>query len=469
MGLAQILEVGRRALLTQQLTLNTIGHNIANVDTPGYTRQRVGLSSTDPLKTILGAVGTGVQVSDIRHIRDLFLGTQWREENKSLGKWTYREKILGQIETMFNEPSDDSLRGHMDNFWNSWSQLANAPESSTNRNDLISKASILVSEFHQLSNQLNALKDSVDRDLTIRVQDINRLTSGVASLNTEISRTELGGSSANDLRDRRDLLIDELSTLVDVNVVEEAGGAARVYIGSMTLVDRNISYKIGTDTKIVNGSSLSELVLQGSPVVIKNINGELRGLVETRDKVIPSYLSRLDELAQTIATQVNAVHSAGFGLASAGLTTAPTGNDFFNSTSISAATISINLAVLNDPTLIAASQSGEPGDASNALAMTALRDGRLMNNNSISFSDFYGSLVGDVGIAAQEANRLRSNFELVVQQIDNARQSVQGVSLDEEMTNLIRAQRAYEAAARVITTVDQAYDTIINGMGIVGR
>ncbi len=469
MGLFQTLESGKRALLSQQLTLTTIGQNIANVNTPGYSRQRVRLSATQPLNSGLGLVGTGVQVRDVRQVRDLFLGEQLRKENKSLSRWQFREKIISQMETMFIEPSETSLRTHMDDMFNAFAQLENAPESNTARNDIVAKAVTVANDFRQLSAQLISLRDSVDRDLGSRVGEVNRLSSEIADLNQQVARMELGGTRANDIRDRRDLLIDRLSSLVDVNVVEDSNGAARVYIGSMVIVDGNVQYEIETKTETVQGQQKSSIVMKGTDVVIKNLDGELRGLVETRDEVIPKYLAQLDELARSIAKEFNAVHSTGYGLKGLGDTSAPTGNNFFDPGSISAQTFAVDAGVLNDVSLIAASQSGEPGDSSNALALSKMRNTRLLSGGTRTFNDFYGSLVGGVGVEARQSKNFRSNFELVVEQITANKESVQGVSLDEEMTELIRAQRAYDAAARMITAVDQAFETVINGMGMVGR
>ncbi|MCH7879114.1 MAG: flagellar hook-associated protein FlgK, partial [candidate division Zixibacteria bacterium] len=186
MGLFQALETGKRALLTHQLNMSTIGQNIANVDTPGYSRQRAEKTSTDPLRTALGMLGSGVTISHVRQVRDLFLGNQFRQENKSLGRWDFKEKILSQVETMFNEPGGESLRSHMDAFFNSFSQLANAPESITNRNDVLSKAKTLVNDFRQIDGRLKALSSSIDRDLSIRIQEINQNAAEVATLNSQI-------------------------------------------------------------------------------------------------------------------------------------------------------------------------------------------------------------------------------------------------------------------------------------------
>lgn len=469
MGLFQSLEAGKRALMSHQIILSTIGQNIANVDTPGYSRQKVRISASSPLKTTLGMIGSGVEVREVRHVRDIFLGNQFRQENKFLGRWQYREKILSQVETMFSEPGGESLRSHVEDFFNSWSQLTNAPESATNRNDIVAKAVTITNDFRQLNARLNALRDSVDRDLAVRVRDVNQFSSEIVSLNKEIARIEVDGTNANDLRDRRDLLIDHLSGLVDVNVHEYSNGAVRVSIGGIAIVDGNEQYDVETRSATRQGKKVSILSLKGSTMEVKNLNGELRGLVESRDEMIPKYLEMLDELARGIAEEVNAIHFAGYGLRGPGQTIAPTGNNFFEVGSVGAASITVDSAILADVFLIAASKTGEPGDGSNALSMSQSRDTKLLSSGTLTFGNFYGAMVGGVGVEARQAIKFKENFELVLHQVENARQSVQGVSLDEEMTEMIKAQHAYNAAARVITAVDQALDTIIRGMGIVGR
>ncbi|MFQ5453579.1 MAG: flagellar hook-associated protein FlgK [Candidatus Zixiibacteriota bacterium] len=461
-GLFQGLEIGRRSLLTAQMVLQTIGHNIANVNTPGYTRQRVNITSTIPDINTIGVIGTGVQVADIRHIRDLFLGTQYRQENKSLGQWKYKEKVLSEIEALFNEPNDGTLSDVLNGFWDAWSDLSNSPESTSARAAILAQSKMLTNGFHQLANQLNDLRDSIDRDMVSLTEDINLLTGEIARLNGQIKKTELGNIKANDLRDARDLLIDDLSSIIDVNSVENKNGEVTVYIGAMSIV--NGSEPINIDVKInnVNGNITHSLVWEGTSINFKNTGGQLKGLLDTRDEIIPRYLDELNTLAKTLITEVNAVHNPGFGLNNS------TGVDFFDVSFTDAFNIKINSEIEFDISKIASSQSGEEGDNVIALAIHDLRNKRVLNNTN-TFNDFYNSLVGGMGIESHEAKSFSANYDLLVKQIEFSRESVQGVSLDEEMVNMVKYQHAYDAAARVITTMDQALDTVINGMGLVGR
>ena len=462
-GLFDGLELGKRALSTHQLWLNTIGHNIANANTPGYTRQRVTTTTTVPYDTRFGPVGTGVTATDIYQVRDLFLNQQYRQESQALGQWTSMEKTMTQIEALFSEPNDNSLSDQMDLFWNAWSDLAGNPESLAARSALKEQTNLMTSSFHRLYNQLSELKESVDNDIELSVQQVNQLSSELASLNMKIARSELGGENANDLRDKRNYLIDQLAELVNVNVAEQENGTATVYIGSLAIVDGSESFNIGTYKAGAGATSISEIVWEGSSKEVKILGGQIKGLLDTRDNAVPEYMKALDDMAATLIQNVNNLHQTGYGL------DGDTGLNFFDSNYTSAGNIKLADDIDNDVSRIAVSLSGEVGDNRNALAIAELRNERLMSRGSATISEFYSGLMGQVGIETSTATSSRENYELLVGQIESSRQSVQGVSLDEEMTQMIKYQQAYDAAARVITVMDEALETVINGMGLVGR
>jgi flagellar hook-associated protein 1 FlgK len=426
-GLFQSLELGKRALLTHQMSMQTVGHNIANVNTAGYRRQRVTVTTTLPDVQTYGILGTGIKATDVRHMRDLFLGNQFRQNNKSLGQWT-------------------------------------EPENASYREAVLEQSNLLVNGLHEMARQLTALQDSVDRDLVNLTTEVNRLAKEIGRLNHDIKRSELGSVQANDLRDYRDVLIDQLSGIIDVNTSKNDDGSMIVYIGAMALVDADKVLSI--DTEIINdkGTIKHELVWAGTSLSFKNLNGQIKGLLESRDVIIPDYLEKLDQIARTLVEEVNSLHRSGYGLDNS------TGINFFDSRFMTATTIRISDVVLNDTDKIAAaSLQDSVGDNTTALALYELRNQLIMKGNSITMNDFYNSLVGTLGVETREAQSFTDNYELLGHQINNARQSVEGVSLDEEMANLVKFQHAYDAAARVITAVDQALDTVIHGMGIVGR
>lgn len=460
-GLFQGLEVGRRALMTHQISLQTIGHNIANVDTPGYSRQRVNMTSTYPESSTLGMIGTGVSVSSVKSIKDLFLGVQFRESQKALGNWTYKDKALQQIESLFNEPQDSSLNDVLNEFWNSWSELSTNSDSSSNRNSVLATANQLVHSFKQLASSIKELRASTDSDLASMTSEVNRITAEIAQLNQSIKASELGGEHANDLRDQRDQLTDQLSSIIDVNVIDKDDGSTVVAMGSMILVDGSSKIDIDATSEVKNGQTTHHMVWKGTEVRLSNQDGQLAGLVQTRDVIIPKYLDQLNELARAVVEQVNAIHQTGYGL------DGTTGVAFFDPNFTDASNIKINEEIVHDIGRISASQSTD-GDNIISLAIADLRNAEVTANSSMTINDFYTSMVGSLGVETREASSFTSNYELLSSQIDNQRQSVQGVSLDEEMTNLVKSQHAYDAAARVITAMDEALDVVIRGMGIVG-
>lgn len=456
-GLFAALEAGKRALMAQQVAMNTTSHNIANSTTPGFSRQRVNLQATSPLDTPQGSVGTGVIALNIDHFRDLFLTGQYRTENSNLSQWSSTNKTLSQIESFFNEPGDKGLDQQLTDFWNSWENLATNPNT---RSAIIEKTKVLINTFKQHATQLADLGQSIDTDIKNRVQQINQYATQIASINRQIVSSELGSNTANDLRDRRDLLVDNLSAIAEVKTYERSNGSVAVLLGSMSLVDGADSLKITTQTEERNGNAVTVPMWENTKFAIAFTGGELYALQQLRDKTVPEFQANLDLLAKTIVEQVNTLHRNGVGA------TGTTNVNFFNPFQTTAMTMALNTEVENDPNLVAASLSGEPGDTRNAQAISELRSSRVMSSNSVTMNEFYAGLIGTLGIKTQESTNLRDNYELLVTQLDNARQSVQGVSIDEEATNMIKYQRAYEASARMITYIDSALETIISGMGM---
>ena len=461
-GIFSAIESGKRALLTNQAVLQTVGQNIANVNTPGYRRQRVNIGATAPETIAQGMLGTGIQVESIRQMRDLFLGQQERDATKSLGQWSYKEKALSEIESVYNEPQDNSMSQLLTEFWDSWSELATNSDSISGRKAVVATAGRLISGFQQLSKKMTDLRDAANGEVNSMVSDINEMTGEIARINQQIARAELDGTSANDLRDARDRVIQDLAQLVDVRTIDKPDGSTSVLMGAMTLVDGPQNMKIDYESENMNGVNTSRIVWSGTDIRLTNLGGKLAGLTETRDRILPKQISDIDALARTIIEQVNSLHRAGYGM------NGTTNVAFFDTTALTAATMRLNSEVALDPSKVAASASAT-GDNNIALSMSELRLARVMSNGTSTINDYYDAMVANAGLKSKEATTTAANYELLVQQINNARQSVEGVNLDEEMTNLVKYQHAYDASARVITAMDQALDTVISGMGIVGR
>jgi flagellar hook-associated protein 1 FlgK len=475
------LNMANRALVAQQIGLDITGHNISNANTDGFTRQAAEMQASIPF-TIAGTtrpqqpgqLGTGTDVVSVKRYRDSFVDLQFRQESQLLGRWETSRDALAQVEAAFNEPGEDGLAGAMSRFWNSWSALANNPENQANRKGLAESAQTLANQMQQLYRTISGQQANLDRDVQLRVQDVNNLTEQIARLNDQIVRIVGAGDQPNDLRDQRDVLIDKLSHLVNMNYVEGANGAVTVNVGGRTVVYGNQSFPLRVEQAKTDGTPDPEGFVNvfyadridpskadlTSPVQITS--GQLFGDIEARDVHLAGVLSKLQDLGATLITQVNDVHSKGFGLND------QTNLPFFSGTG--ADDIEVSSAILDDlDNIAAASTQLSPGDGSNALAIHDLQRKLTMTNDSATMEDFYAGLVANLGVLSQQAQGMAKNESLLSEHLAQQRQSIGGVSLDEEATNLIRYQHAYNAAARVVTAFDEMLDKIINNMGIVGR
>lgn len=469
------LEMGRRALFTEQRALDITGHNIANANTEGYTRQVADMTATLPYTVPAFnspvtpmQVGTGVEISQIKRIREGFLDTQIRKETTTLGYWESKQYALKKIEVILREPSDNGLRTVMDKFWGSMQELSKNPESEGVRALVRETGVTLANTFNQLSKQLTDLKTDADTSIGIKVGEANNYASQINALNKEISVLQAAGQNANDLRDKRDLLIEKLSKLMNITYSEDAAGIVTVTVGGVNYVDATTAVTgiINTINKTGLGATLNWTLPPAGPVTITG--GEIFGLNEVYTTITTNYLTDLDNLASTFAAEVNALHSAGFGLGAV----PPTGNNFFaGGPPITAANIQVAAPILADLKNIAAAKTaaGSPGDGGNALAMAQLKQKLTMSAGTVTFDDFYRSLASRLGVQSQEAIRMSDNQDFLLNQLKNNRNEISGVSLDEEMTNMVRFQQSYNAAARLVTAMDEMIDVVVNRMGLVGR
>lgn len=512
------LETAKRSLFTQQTALHTTGHNIANANTAGYTRQVVNMQASRPIEApgmmrsnIPGQIGTGVQFDSITRIREQFLDDQYRNENKALGSWTVQYDTLSKLEAIINEPSDTGLRSVLDSFWQSWSDLSKDPSNITGRKIVRENAIALANVFNLTSKQLSDFSNDLTNNVEVKVGQINSHLEIISSLNLQIKRIEGLGNNANDLRDQRDLLTDELSKIINIDVANTDDGY-NITMGDTVLITGGTS----------NATSLA--AMEAAFVSGDLDSGEIYGMLVSRDRYVADYQNQLNTMADTIANGeititipagsvlpegteldgitysdangnrtlaadltvqvagLNGLHKLGYTL---GDPVTP-GIDFFTSVGggpITAASFQLNPDIANNPDLIATSLRTETvggdeqvikGNNGLALLVAGLKDtqftytsGAVIGEGTID--DFYRSVVGQLGVQAREAERQMNNQFIIVSQVEGGRQSVSGVSLDEEMTNLVKFQHVYNASARHITAIDEMLDRIINGMGIVGR
>jgi flagellar hook-associated protein 1 FlgK len=452
------LDVGRTALATQQKAIAVTGNNIANVNTPGYSRQRVNMEQSEPLMSDGSQMGRGVQANrQIERIYDQFLESQLVAEKHNYGRWETQKEGLAKVELLFDEASGYGINNALSMFWSSWQDLANNPTGHVERTTLVANSEILSDTFNRMAADLDQLQTETDTAVQSLVDEINPISEQIAELNWKIASIEGTGSTANQYRDERDLLLKDLSEKIDIEYFEDGDGFVHVMVGEgKPLVDHTNSWQLETRTNTTTG--MQDVYWVDSAGNAQDITseiegGNLKGHLEVRDNYIPGYLTRLDDLAGEIITRVNTLHFNGYGADGVS-----TGYDFFSGTD--ARTISVSTDIQNDSGLIAAAQVNDAiGDARNAAAIAALQDTATMSGSS--FQSYYASLVSDVGSHAQESNVYYDYQSSMLTQMESYREEVSGVSLDEEMVNLVKFQNAYNAAAKMVSTVDELLDTLI--------
>lgn len=468
-ALYSIFSTGRTALMAQQQGISVTGHNIANVNTPGYTRQRLVLETNYPLDTQPGQMGTGVGMAEIQRVYDRYIDTQIRNETTSLGEWETYRNSMQRLERVFDEASGYGLNQAMTEFWNAWQDLSNNPGGQAERVALTTKSQSLTTTFRKIREDMVHLQQDADFSIGLTVDEVNDITVQIADLNEKIATAEAVGQSANDYRDKRDLLIGDLSKLVDVNSFETDDGQMTVRMDSgRALVQGNNSWALSTAPD-GSGSGFHDVVWidsNNSPVDITDqvAGGKIKGWLDSRDTAVPGYLADLDLLADTMIQEVNTLHSAGFGLIDGGTGLPYTGVDFFAGSS--AADIAVHSTVINDYRAVAASatQLGVPGDNGNAVAIANLQSKLTMEGTppTSTFDGYFNSMLGRLGSEVSGAENNCQYEEDMVLLLNNYRENISGVSLDEEMVELIEYQKGYEAAAKLIGTVDEMLDSLFS-------
>ena len=561
-GLSAALYIGKSSLAAQLYAMQVTGNNIANVDTDGYTRQQ--LNTTPGSSVSVGTnliLGSGVTVEQVQRVRNELLDLHIRDQNASTGKWETVSSTLSELESIFTETSDATLGDVINEFWNSWYDLSNDPESSVCKSTVMNQGIVLANRFQSMADSMSSMRQNIDSAITTTVDEINTIASSIADLNQKIVEMEAGGEQqANDYRDQRDLLLDELSGYVNISSTEMANGEVSVYIGGSLLVGGSNARELDVSQ---NAEGFSDVIWADTGSAVTLQDGSLAGYIEARDTIIPKYSDRLDSLASEIIEAVNRVHSQGMGttlnssvtasnavsdptaaLDSAGLSYSPTDgtftiavydsdgafveeqtitvdadadslNDirdainaaFVGSGNVSASidasnrleitsagsntfsfvdssgngdssdllmalgintffsgddalSIDVNESIVSDPSLISTGTTSEPGDNSIALAIADLSDALVLEGGTATINDYYETTIGTLGVDSLEASQMLENCELVGESYESQREMYSGVSLDEEMTNMLKYQQAYNAAAKFISAVSDLMDVL---------
>jgi len=453
-GISSALNLGKTSLLANQKALEVTGNNIANINTPGYSRE-VPVFGEHPSLMIDGImVGSGSYVSQVKREHDVFLARQLQEKNTSLGEEAGKSTPLAEIENIM-KISENSLAGIIDGFFNAWQDLSDDPGNRIAREAVLQKGAELTRAFAQPVNELKSLQSSLDTTLATRINDLNGKLKEVADLNQRIANIEASGPNALAARDRRDLLLQEISYAVGGTSIEGANGMVSYFLpNGMPLVLDHESYSFN----LVPVGNVMELRLQLESQQItldaSTVAGEFRGLLSVRDQLIPGLIDDLDKLAYTMINEVNQVHQLGTGLDGV------SGRDFFVPPAVQAGSATSVALAINDYLQVAAGLTSAPGDNANALDLSDLGTALLVDGSQ-TFSGFYGLIATNLGMEVRSNEVALSGNQDAISQLGNLRDSTVGVSLEEEMVNLIRYQTSFEASAKFLTTVDEMMDTLI--------
>jgi flagellar hook-associated protein 1 FlgK len=462
------IEIAKTSLMVHNAAIDIAAHNVSNANTPGHSRQVAtlrGSARLNPLGFTASRapvnMGQGVEIASINRIRDVFIDYQVRWELSELGSWEMQADQLEQTERILGEPSQNSLQNALTRFVNSLDELSKRPESSSTRATVREEAKALCNLFNHIHLRLREQQSEINYQIETKVSQINSYAEQIRDLNIRIMDLEATGQHALDLKDRRDVLSDELSKLIRVDIDEQKSGMVTVRLGNRNLVEGRMANTI----ECKSDATTTNLIWADTKRLVDVDSGEIGGLIRMRDEYLETYIEQLDDLASGIITWFNAEHSKGYGL-----DLEPDSDpanyeavDFFTGTG--ARDMAVSAEIQNDLKKIAAAgKPDEDGDGDNAAELATLLDSKIFEGNMVTVKDYFISLVSRLGVDSAAAIKGTENQEFIVSQVTLRQDSISGVSIDEELSDIIRFQHAYSAAARVITTLDEMLDTLINRM-----
>jgi flagellar hook-associated protein 1 FlgK len=471
--IGSMMDVGKRSMMNSQTALQTVGHNIANKSTEGYSRQRVDIQSNVPITEGKYQIGMGARTANVSRINNPFIERQIGQEQAELGYLGGQSDGLMKVESVYNEQLNKGLNSYVTEFFNSFRELSNNPESMATRTLVKETAAHVTKDFQRMNKQLGDVRKDIDQQIATHVNEINGYVSEIAKLNTSIVQQEQGGKNietANDQRDRRDLLIKKLGEKVNIKWAEGADGTVTISAGNSAILVAGDDYKqLEVKSTPAHGDKAEgclDIIYKSNkdatPMTVTEqfTGGAVGGLLQVRDETIGALLNDMDEMAFNLATNVNDLHSKGYD----GFNR--TGQAFFaelDQMEGASSHLAIAQEILDDPTRIAAAAApNSPADNTVANYIGNLQFQKMMRGGVATIDDFYGGVVGQVGVLTQRAASAQEAQTNVVKQLSNLRESISGVSLDEETTKMIEYQKAFDASARLIRTADEMFDTILN-------
>jgi flagellar hook-associated protein 1 len=461
-----LLDMGRRGMAVSQSALSTSSHNIANKSVEGFSRQRVDVETNPAIGDGQHRVGTGSRLSGISRTNNPWIEKQIEREGSNLAFLEGRQGALQKLESTFNEQTVKGLNSSMADFFNSFRELANNPESLTARTVVRDNANSMIRQFQDMDRQIGSVAGELNNVITTGVSEVNGHIKEVARLNEKIQSIEIAGVPANDERDRRDLLIKKLSEKLDISYSEDPkSGMLNITAGKTAiLVAGTSASELKTSTNEQNQTQVVyELSKGGTQADISDQfkRGALGGAFDLREGLVNELRQSTADLAYNIASEVNNAHVEGYDRYN------KQGVDFFNvpkDGTFNIEDLKINDDIMRDVGRIsAAAKQNAPGDNTVANVIHSLQFKKVMGEGgTFTFDDFYTSKVGQVGVMNQKATANLDSQKNIVDQIKNVRESISGVSLDEEAQKMIEYQKSYEASARIIRMADEMFETVLN-------
>ncbi|MDT3695831.1 MAG: flagellar hook-associated protein FlgK [Ignavibacterium sp.] len=449
MALTKIFDISSRSLAVYRRALEVTSHNIVNAANENYSRQRIILE-TEISNLTAGVVwGNGVKVADVQRMRDKLVDAHIISTNQKYSDSSRQNDLIRQVEDLFSEPSDLGLSNLMTTFFSSFNELAVSPNSLPLRTNVLNAATNLSAKVTSINHSVTSLKGDIKQEFQQKVNQVNTLLNQIHQINYEQFSNAYNGVPVNDLLDRRDALVDQLSKLVNITVVYDNTNSAVISIGGALAVDRMHSAEFIAEE---NNGKLNLRVKDGSyPVVLTG--GELNALSNVYSKKIPAYQQKLDSVINKLVEAVNAEHIQGYTISDP----QKTGLNFFDG--YTNGELVVNSEIVNDPNKIAISLDGTEGNGEIALRIAQLNDVKLLNGNTLQ--EAYSALINNIGNDGMLQNNYADANQVVLDELAQLKASQSGVSVDEEMTNVLKFQRTYEASAKLIMIADDMLKTIL--------
>jgi flagellar hook-associated protein 1 FlgK len=460
-----MMDTGKRSMMNSQTALQTVGHNIANKSTEGYSRQRVEQQTSAPMGDGRLRIGTGTRTTRVTRTNNPYLEKQIEKENSESSYLESQAAALGRVEQVYNEQMNKGLGHYLGEFFNSFRELANSPESTATRTLVRENAQSLVQDFNRINKDLSAVQEDLDMQIQVQVEEVNQITKEIADLNEKISQVEIQDIDPNDERDRRDLLLKKLHEKMDITWGEGDTGQINI-TGAKTAVlvsgfsPLKLKAHRTTDRDRTEIFYENESSGQLTKITDRVKGGALGAALSVRDGLIIDLKNKADEIAFQFASEVNKAHRIGSDLKGN-----PGGNFFEIPVQKQGTSYNIKIAkdILRDSSRIVTGTTARgPADNTVANVISSLQTKSVMNNGTSTFDDFYNAQVGEIGVLAQRANKANDSQKNILSQLQHIRESISGVSLDEEATKMIEFQKSFDASARLIRTADEMFDTVLS-------